>query len=258
MNEHWMMFPVDLDGRQGFATVDVNAAEESPVEKLPLLMMLRLPFSEPGDDGLGDSEEADALTAIQDKVDAALTNAFKAKHVGRVRGDGAIDLWFYLPRHAQGKAEDMVEKIMDGRAYECGIGEDAEWSMYKESLYPTPDQVQWCCDQQLIQQFASNGNDIARARDVDFVAFMPDEARARAFAAAAGAEGFQTAGISQDEESDELPFMVELTKRSTLEFDEIHPSTLCLIGLATEHDGVFDGWAASPDEVLDGMPESNN
>lgn len=258
MNEHWMMFPVDLNGRQGFATVDTNAAEESPIGKLPLLMMLRVPFNEPGDDGLGSTEEADVITALEDKVDAALTNAFKAKHVGRVRGDGAIDLWFYIPRHAQGKAEEMVEKIMDGRAYECGIGEDAEWTMYKESLYPMPDQVQWYSDHWLIGKLASDGNDTSRARDLEFVAFMPNEEQARAFAEKATAQGFRITTLESTDENPELPFFVELVRHGPLDFEIVHPWTLALLNLAQEHDGVFDGWSALTDEALDHMSTPNN
>lgn len=247
----WMLFPIEAEGKTAFALVDVSVGAEAPIAKLPLLMALRVPMADPGDDGLGSTEEVDAISALEDRLDAALSNAFKARHVARVRGNGAVDLIFYLPRHAKGKAEGVVEKIMEGREYECGVGEDAEWSMYRESLYPTPEQVQWCNDHRLIQHFAATGNDVARSREVEFVAFMPNEERARGFALAAGTRGFTTHAISRSEEAEDFPFTVELKKHSTLDFEEVHASTLCLLELASAHEGIFDGWAAETDTAMD-------
>lgn len=248
-SQDWNSFPIDLDGKTGFVLVDLAHMDSAPRESHSFLAMIRVPFVQPDDSGFGQDEEVEEIDEIEEQLAKRLA-ALGGLHVAHVRGGGAMDIFAYLPEAAVEKAQDVIAETLGAREHEVGIGEDAEWGMYREQLFPGPEQMQWTMDMQLTQQFAQTGNNLSLARPVDFHLCFPDIGKAGKFADAAKAEGFATEAIEQSDDGGDLPIVVHLVKQSDIEFETIHPVSLRLMELAAEHEGLYDGWAAETDQAI--------
>lgn len=95
-----------------------------------------------------------------------------------------------------------------------------------------------------LRHMAERGDDLTRPRPIDFAHVFPDEASARAFAAAATAAGF-AASIEDVEEEDraEIEWWDVVISRSMIPSEDAITSIEAQLDmLAQDHGGQADGW----------------
>lgn len=232
---HW------LETEEGAATclINVALAENCPDPERPLCVMIRIPFREPGEEGMGDQAERDAFSAFEDEIEAR-AEELNGVHFASVRGMGVLDVWYYAPVKSGEAIADAAREVCDGYEIEVGGQEDAEWEQF-QMLFPPPEAIAEYQDSQLIQTLQEQGDRLDKARPVEHVIVLPDDAAATKAAGLAAKLGFSESNrFEWDEE--EHTVAVELTKSHSVEPETVTEARRALTEIAENLGGEYDGW----------------
>ncbi|MCO5170683.1 MAG: DUF695 domain-containing protein [Planctomycetes bacterium] len=234
----WELYECSVEDARAFIAVDVDVHEEAPIPSLRTSLCVTVPILAPREDGLNTADERPLLDAIEDQLEAALT-AEGATYVGRATFGGARRHYFYATSTAC--LEPSLRRLRDeftGRAIEGGGFEDPAWRQYFEFLYPNELAWVYITDRRVIDTLNAEGDDGQVARTIDHWAYFARAEDRGAFAARLG-DTFQVNGRGDDVEGDR-PFTLRFSHHGAPA--SIHSITYRLHGLATEHDGEYDGW----------------
>ena len=249
MEDQWITYPTNLKTKHKFALVNLAYEERWNSVAKPVVLWVSVPFVDPGPGGFGAEHEVEAFGEVEDRLVDELAKKAKGLHVARLRGDGAIRLCFYLPENGAERAAEIVAARLGKREHECAACADPQWREYR-ALLPTPKQRQWTMDEMLLHQIAGGGNDLTRARPVEFCLFMHDEESAGRLARHAARNGFEISRLERSPEAGDLPVTLELTRKMTLEPKGVHACSDLLVDLVAKHGGVYDGWSTVTDAAL--------
>src|SRR3569832_434129 len=93
---NWDFFMCRLDDKPAFNFLPLDLLQQvPPTAKYPHLLLVRLYFLHPREDGLSSQQEFDTLVAIEDAEQEALTAEQAAIYAGRVTTDGYRAVVFY-------------------------------------------------------------------------------------------------------------------------------------------------------------------
>lgn len=238
MQEEWIGYELELEDGFGTCLINVGLAEIAPDAKRPCCALLRIPFHDPGNEGLGEQSERDAILRIEDTINDRISS-LDAIHFATVRGGGAIDMWFYLAENAQEELEAIAMSASQGYASEFGANPDPEWEEYK-SLYPSPESIAAYSDAQVIDALREAGDRLDIERPVDHIVYAPDITQANKIVRSAEMLGFRLS--DQSESEGELPLRLSFTKRQTINRQVIAETRAALTEIAEEMGGAYDGW----------------
>lgn len=121
--------------------LDLAGVSHAPLASHPLRLQVRVAMKTPRADGLRSPEEEEALFAVEDAIVSRATAALDAIFVGRVIAEGYATFAFYAPIASAARAENANAMIGSVAPYalEWNVSDDAEWSYYRELLYPDPE-----------------------------------------------------------------------------------------------------------------------
>lgn len=252
MAEAWEFYFCSIQGRPASVMVDLGLAGAAPDAERPFLLCVRVPMRAPRPDGLSSAEEAPALRAFEDELDAAFAEICGAAQVGRLTWSGTRE-FFYYGRTEEGVEQALKAAVRGAPGYESlqwRTQEDPGWSHYQEFLYPDPDDMSWILDRRVVDQLREHGDQLDKPRPVDHYAYFDDPAARDAFLGAAAAQGFageisdreSGEGAGAPEEGGEGRFGAHLCRVDPAEMGHIHEVACSLRELAAEHGGRYDGW----------------
>jgi len=251
MSNEWDFYFCRIDDRPASIMLDLGLAAAVPDPERPWLLSLRLPLQRPRpEDGLSSSEEAPALAAVEDLLDAELAAACGALRAGRLTWNGLRELFYYARAEGQARAEDCLDRALAAvarahpdREVLSRTDHDPEWTHYREFLYPSPGQLQWIRDRRVVDQLRAHGDHLEIPRPVDHYLHFPDAPSRDAFLQSATAAGFRSEP-TPDESTSTLPYGAHLVRTDPVDLPHIHDVVLDLIALAEPHAGDYDGWGA--------------
>ena len=234
--ENWRSYPIESEDTMGFSMTDLGWAD--PPGDHPWCLRLAVELADPGAEGLGGSEEMEALSEGED-VFLAGAEASDVIHVARVRLGGEV-AWFLYAR-----SEDALETLGAAAAeamqrdVSVGSQHDPEWGIY-ESLLPSPAVERWMLDCDVVDSLEEQGDALTTAREVRHYAYFEDRATAESYALSGEEEGFE-AEVTEPSAEQEA-FTVQLIHQSAVDLDTISQTTQSLAERAEELDGEYDGW----------------
>ncbi|MEZ4223097.1 MAG: DUF695 domain-containing protein [Polyangiaceae bacterium] len=236
----WDFYYCRVDDAPASIFLDFQYLQERPA--LDTLYYAGLQMLDPDDHGMGSTDDAKLLWALEDAITASAQEA-GFTYVGRLRNHGDWQLTFY---GAAGKEETLeavvVEALKDvERGYRIGSKEDPEWGYYHEFLVPDEERWRWIMDRRVVQQLEAQGDPLSVPREVDHFLFFPDADRRDAFAKEAAALGFRCNVLDPDETL-ERAFGLSLHRDDGVELNYIHDLVMSLVEMAAPHDGDYDGW----------------
>jgi hypothetical protein len=117
---------------------------------------------------------------------------------------------------------------------------DAEWSYYREFLYPNEERRRWMRNRRAVDALRERSDPLDTPRRVVHFAFFGRAADRQRFAAAVNAMGFTCEESTRA--GKELSFAVRIQREDAIGLEAIHPLTDELAALARECGGVYDGW----------------
>jgi len=239
---NWDFYMCRLDDKPAFIFLPLDLLKQDPpVAKYPHLLLVRLHFLHPREDGLSSQEEFDTLVAIEDAVQEALTAEQAAIYAGRVTTDGHRAFVFYTS--APERSEEQVAHVMRGFAayeYEASTRPDENWDLYREFLYPAPKQMESIQNRRVLASLEKNGDALKQGREIDHWAYFPTaEARDR-FVQRALELGY---ALRPDASSKaDRGFLARMFRVDVPSYANIDDVTWPLHEAATEAGGEYDGW----------------
>lgn len=238
MEQNWVMYPNETD--EGVRLVGVNIALSSvaPDSSRPLCTLIYIYFTKPGDDGMGDSKERDAIGEMEDAFAQTLEKKFDALHVASVRGGGAIGFWIYSKPRIDAQIEQEARAAFPNLELEFQSRMDAKWEGYWD-LLPDDDTMREIADMHLVALLESKGDDLATPRPVEHFAIFAEKREAEQFMRMAGKHEFDTR-FSESEKNG--PVIVIATREDPVDLESIQEVTALLSNLAEQEGGEYDGW----------------
>jgi regulator of RNase E activity RraB len=121
--------------------------------------------------------------------------------------------------------------------------EDARWDFYRDTLYPEPEDTLWMQDRQLVEELASEGDAIDRAREVDHFVVFKDTRQRKKFVTQAVRLGYTVGELTDDDADESDPsYEVRLIRTHPVTLEAVSPITRELARLAWKFRGEYDGW----------------
>lgn len=236
--DRWDFYPCDIDDVPASILLNFKFVDDAPPVIATTLYRMRIQMLEPGDHGMGTAAEHDAMSALEEQLEARVGEA-QLWYVARIRSGGIWELVFYGPPERNAALQGMRETIRDRRTY-LDVRPDPDWGYYREFLLPDDERSQWMADRQLVDLLSDRGDALTTARPVEHLLYFETTKLRDRFAVAAVRHGFT---VSETHEADgERPFAVLVTREDAVELGHIHDVVMQLVELAAPHGGEYDGW----------------
>jgi len=241
MEDQWVGHMLETEDGVMSCLINIALAENCPDETRPHCTLVRIPFKDPGEDGLGSNEERNALGDFEDAIEERSAK-LKVVHAASVRGEGSLNILYYSPAASEAGLRTILKDVIRGYEVEAGSFDDAEWEQF-EDLYPPPEAIAEYFDLQVIAELESSGDQLATPRPVDHTLMLPNAEAANHAAKIAAPLGY-TETDRQTEEDDELPITLQLTKSHSVDIETVSEVRAQLTDVAEALEGVYDGWGA--------------
>lgn len=243
MSNDWDFYFARVNDAVSSIFVDLGVRADAPLENRPWLLWVWLRLLMPKDDGLASNEESATLHAVGEALDAMVAPACGAQLVGRVTGSGRREFYFYAaePGELPGAVETAMKNFPDYQV-ELGSTFQPKWQQYF-SLYPSENNLERMHNRRQLEALASAGDVHELPRKVEHWFGFRDEVARIACRETLTAIEFVVEGESQSEEEDEeLPFTLIVSRRESIEGRTINGITIELARLAREYQGIYRGW----------------
>jgi hypothetical protein len=225
--------------------IDLAAERHVPLASHPLRLTVRVVMHQPTPEGLRSDEEAPALFALEDALDAALAAEAEAIFVFSYILHGRV-LWeFQVPAPQKEAATATLLRLRGQTSYviEGRFVDDPEWQFYRDSL-PNERGRHLIMNRRLRHQRQEHGDVERIPRTIDHCALFPTEEVARQAAATLVVRGYTMAAPPKRRDGAAM---------WVLEFSRIDACTPLrpdewtgeILDVLEPLGGVYDGWGAT-------------
>lgn len=247
MSAEWEVYTSRVQEAQAAIRVDLKAHDVHGENMWCLRITVDL--QDPGKDGTGGGDkEQEALQKIEARLGQLLRERSEAVCVGWITTQGRRELMFYASH--PGELQEDVEGLrreFPGRKLTAGLENDPSWSRFRQILYPRPKDLKRIENRNKVQKLADKGDPLKKPRRVSHWLQFPTADDRKAFLQEVQPEGFKsTAQRVKDDEGEERPFQLQISRDDPVELDSIHELTLDLEERAAAYDGEYGGWETTP------------
>lgn len=239
MSGHWNSYVTIRDDLPASIMLDMSLRHDPPCAAYPLMASVRIHMRAPRDDGLSSTEEYEPLSAIFEALEKTVAEG-QGVFAGRIHGNGVQDYVFYVvgrPAFEAGVAAAM--RAFPDYRFDLDGRDDPAWSVYLETLYPSPRDYQAMGNRDVCEGLTRNGDDLQTPRLIDHCAYFPDEISRRRFVNHMLAQGFR---ITDQFETDEAQPLYGLVFSQLAVPAHIDDYQLPVFDDVIEFGGDYDGW----------------
>ncbi len=242
--ESWVPFGRDAKSGMRFHLVNTGFADAGivPDATRPHVAAIRFTFQNPEPGGVGDENEVNAIEEAMDALEPSLRDECSALFVGRIRGGGRSDFFFYMPSAELATFEAAAKGGLTSFRVDIVSQSDPKWKTYLAML-PTPAEMRVFQDSLVVNQLQENGDPLTPKRDVGHFLYFPasKQAEAEACAKVLKGEGFKVS-VEPAEGSDQIA--VRANRDDSVTLEAISPITRRMVELSEQFGGEYDGWEA--------------
>ncbi len=216
--------------------------------------VLRWPMEDPGEHGMGGSEDADAIAPVEESLWEALAEV-GGEPVARIRGDGT---WTLVARGLPGLPWAVLAEVASdvlGREVEIEEGEDADGDWIVEHVLPDAQELSWMHSAEIVSELVLSGVDLTQPTPIRHHVFAPEGGDLEAFVASAPGGPYEIEVIDPDPEHG-IPPGVSLGHLCAPRLAILQPTVWALTLHAHRMGLHYDGWEASIDERGGGLLEA--
>lgn len=244
--DDWDSYHTLVDDCPASIALDFAVGEHAPLAERPGLLAVLIHMNEPGEHGMGEGVDPEALRHVEQQIVYAFEAKLDALFVGRVRSQGVWQLYFYTieSEEIEVKATELLSGF-SGWQQDIHVRTDPEWEMYFELLFPDRERLQWMRNRRFCEALAAEGDPLVFPRRIDHYAYFATESDRAAFVEAIKADEYEIEKLAFDEEEGDLAYQVQFYRTDNIELDSIHEVTMKLVVLAAKHDGMYDDWETS-------------
>lgn len=240
MSDSWEVFERVLDEGRVAVMYDTQFQEpESRGVERVLATCVWVDFRDADVHGMGATREAAALDSILDRLEKTLNDEGNDVLVARDRGCGTFRPLFYCPERFGEVVSQRAHKYFAGWQVDIEQELDFQWKRY-EHLCPTEKESWDHADVELVEILRRDGDNLAKPREVEHVAFFSRMEQAAAYIGAIQTRGFD-ARVDDPEAGEEF-VRVRVRRQDPVELEHIRSVSSYLDETARAHGGTYDGW----------------
>lgn len=240
---HWIEYQAVLENEAAILKTDLGWFQLAPVDDYEELIYLSIELKTAGEDGLPGQEEASLLPEIESGVLETIAQKLDVIYVGSALSDGTLDLFFYA-------RDTLLFDVILSTAmvrfptyeYDYGHQEDPEWGCYFEFLYPQPDEMSEVANRLGLDQLHMMGDALAKPRQIDHWLYFREHQDREHFLVQVEKENFEVSALSNDNEDEEFPYLLVVSRVDNPEWASINTLTDRLSTMAEKFNGKYDGW----------------
>ena len=244
MSDDWDFYFGRVNGAVASIFVDLGVRPDVPMEKRPWLLWVFLTLKSPNAEGLSSNDEAPALQAIGETLDANIAPLCGAQLVGRLTGSGRREFYFYAEE--PGPLDEAVRTAMrtfPGYEHECGSSLQPDWDHYVDLLYPSDSNRQRMYNRRVLRTLSEGGDAHETPRPVShWLTFATEDARSSCRDTLAAIEFTIEGEFMSEDPDDALTHTLVVSRVDSVDSHTINGITLELMRLAQENGGRYDGW----------------
>ncbi|WP_202844106.1 DUF695 domain-containing protein [Luteimonas saliphila] len=243
MDGRWDFYFLLVDDRPASIFVDLARIEHAPLARFPVMAWVSVEMRRPREDGLSGSDEFDALVRLEDAVVPALERDGGVLYVGRNTSAGRRDFYFYVADGSDWETRVLsAMRLAPDYRHEAGQRPDADWSVYRDFLYPRPRERHGMQNRSVCDALERQGDALVAAREIDHWAYFPDARGRDAFVAGALALDYRLREQADDADEGGERCMARVFRSDVPAHGAIDGICLPLYDLALECGGRYDGW----------------
>lgn len=251
LTRDWKSYGTTIETHPAMILVDVSLSAGVPHAEAPVLHWVMLRMLDPGPDGTGTPEEAEACLRFEAYVAQAALR-YEVIFAGRTRWNGFWRMSFYGDYGSSlNQLVDAMSELTGGRLYKVSTYDDPAWLHHSCELAPDRDAERWMKNFDICKALQESGDCSEISRIVDHFVAFDDEFRLDQFVLSAVADGFVEAG----RQCDDGRWLVRLQRSDRVQMDHIHQVVTELITSVERAGGAYDGWGC---EVLSAPDESDD
>lgn len=243
MDNDWDFYALLVEDRPASIFVDLALAGHAPLASAATIASVSVAMRAPRADGLSSEDEFDDLVAVEQSLEANLTDG--AIYAGRCTTAGCRDFYFYV---ADIEAfTTSAASAMAGHpayAYSTRHRPDPEWTVYREFLLPGPRDMQRIHNRRVVALLEEHGDRLTMPRWIDHRAYMPNDTSAEALQITLFEQGFSVEVYHRD-----------ATGAVTVDFkrvdapEEIERVVMPVFDLVRSLGGDYDGWGCEVEKI---------
>lgn len=248
MSDNWNFYFRTVDDLPASIYVDLGIAGDLPSKTYPNMGYLRLAMKRPRPDGLASEREIELLHSLE----LALIKAVEGRDwsifddrkqtifVGRNTCGGWRDFYFYTNSSV---FEDDLRAAM-GKwphyQFETGVQPDPSWSVYRDFLYPEPEDFHRMANRDHLAKLLELGDRTDVARPIDHFVYFKTEADRSLFMQYLLDNNFEVGQLTSRSDDD---FSVNFHR--TDRPDDMDNVAIDLFGASQRFNGNYDGWGCA-------------
>ncbi|GBF59308.1 hypothetical protein PbB2_03003 [Candidatus Phycosocius bacilliformis] len=237
---NWFVYETKVDDQPALITVDLEIGDATRVRAHPCVTYITVALP----DGEGKAQGQTATFDQLDELASALCFAIKSNGrlvlAGRSLTAGQETFYFYSKSKSDVSVLKDVMVKWPSFPYTSGTHLDPEWKIYKDFLYPTPEEMFSVTNRQQVEEMCKRGDREESVRDIEHFVTFEDPNNLNAFSLYLNTEGFQ---ILQAESS--TPENLSLNFKMPGALSEIDAITVRLFRAAKDLNGTYVGWRAT-------------
>jgi uncharacterized protein (TIGR01619 family) len=242
--DNWGSYFATVNDKLASIALNLGLRAYAPMPERPQLLWVWVYLRAPKPNGLSDSSEFPALSAIEDELEERIRVACEAVEAGRITSDGHREFYFYGATD-KGFRSAVAEAMGRFKQYKFDLDsqKDPEWNQYLNVLYPSDEDLQKMKNQDLLGVLMKHGDSLTSVRDVHhWIYFRSREDRAW-FASKVRGLGYKIEHESERHD-DPHPFEFQITRDQSVTPDQIDDAVIELFRLARQVNAEYDGWEA--------------
>jgi len=244
MSDHWDFYFCNVDNKIASFFVDLGIRPYVPKTGSDFMVYLQLYLRSPRADGLTTGEEFDVLAQVDDEIERDVARD-GTMYVGRYTTDGCRTFVFYSG--SPSASEVAIRSAMARHPeynFDIGSRPDADWSLYRDFLYPTPANMQVIQNRRVYNSLKDHGDELISPREIDHWIYFNDTEDRERFAEVVRQLGFAVRAILEPE-GDQTKRGLQIYRQDTPNPDLFDQVTTQLHELARQSGGDYDGWEAA-------------
>ncbi len=237
MSDNWNTYFTSIDDKPASVLLDMNPWDDGDLDKFVRLYRLSVSLKEPNENGLTTNQEADALYAIEDSINDALSGHYR--FVGRITTAGKRDFYYYTELPDESELASLVVKPLERYSYTIVRVEETNLGdFHREVLYPNAKERQRIANRLLADRLRELGDDLESPRTVNHWIYFDSTEQRNRFKHIVHKVGFRI----EEEPDEEQPYKLRISRTDDVHFHAISEVTDYLVDAAEQCHGDYDGW----------------
>ncbi|MFV1884606.1 MAG: DUF695 domain-containing protein [Balneola sp.] len=231
------------DGKPGSVTLRMDLIHSTPMRSHSNILITGIEYTTSREDGFPESETFQVLHKVEDELLDIVTSEYGGILVGSFMYNSERLQYFYIksPNGLEERLEKFYKENYPANKHYINIKEDPIWEYYREFLYPNEETLNYMGDQSVIRQLMQAGDNLPKERRVDHWLYFESEKDLNDFAAQIKSKNFTIESKSINIEASPH-HQLQIWRTDKVDIDTIYLITSELRRLASEHNGVYDGW----------------